>query len=247
MPTLFDFRFCIPSYQRADNQPTLKLLAEYGVPKSRITISTQTEEDYEAYQQRYGNLHQVVYYPKTNVSGNMNTLLDHRRLGAKIVFLDDDIKRISKLQPDGTLKDLDSNGFLTMLQTGFALAKKHHTVGFGIYPVYNAFFMKHSYYKRAICIATVLGVVNTLMRFDERINTKQDYDFCCNAIKRYGAFIRLNDYAPDAAHYSRGGCEENWKDKEGVVADANKLLHRYPDLLRRNPKRPGEVLMRKYE
>ena len=44
-------------------------------------------------------------------------------------------------------------------------------------------------------------------------------------------------------HYSKGGCEDAWKDKSGVIRVAELLVAKYPDILKLNPKRPGEVLM----
>lgn len=46
--------FCIPSYKRSEEQKTLTYLESMGVNKEKIYISTQSEEDYKKYLDKYG-------------------------------------------------------------------------------------------------------------------------------------------------------------------------------------------------
>ncbi len=203
--------FGIPSYKRPNAQPTLDMLLRFGVKPGKIIISVQTQEDREAYR-RYADSAKIIYRSGKNKSANANHILDLLPLGSKLVLLDDDIKAISCLTVDGRLRDLDTaEQFFSMLKVGFAVTRKHRAPGFGLYPVHNAFFMGHSYSPRNICIGTVLGLVVTKQRFDTRFDVKEDYEYTAAAIKRYGCFVRLNNFSPNAAHYTKGGCETSWK------------------------------------
>lgn len=238
--------FGIASYKRPESQRTLSYLERLGVDKSKIIVSVQTRDDKAAYEdagiaERVGSL---VYREGRNVSDNRNALLDSVPDGSRIVLMDDDIKAVCRLSC-GVLHPVESPDELEALITrGYALAAKHHTVGFGLYPVKNAYFMSPGYASRSICIGTMLGLTTISgMRFDPAFSTKEDYEYCCKAINRYGAFIRLNDAVCDAQHYSKGGCEDFWNDTSTVRDTARRLVGRYPGILELNSKKPGEVRM----
>lgn len=235
--------FGIPSYGRPDAQPTLDMLLRFGVKPGNIIISVQTQKDKEAYR-RYEKSARIIYRDGKNKSANANNILDLLTNGSKLVLLDDDIKAISCLTADRRLRDIDTvEQFVSMLKVGFAVARKHRAPGFGLYPVHNAFFMGHSYSPRNICIGTVLGLVVTKQRFDTRFDVKEDYEYTASAIKRYGSFIRLNNFSPDAAHYTKGGCEASWKDGYTNGYCAGMLCRRYPTIVKANKSRMGEVKM----
>lgn len=240
-----DFYIGIASYKRAGNQRTLAYLEEMGVAREKIAMSVQTMDDLLEYEKagirkRVGEL---LYREAKNASGNRNTLLDYFPAGARVLLLDDDITTISRLQK-GELKPVATlDEFERMVGTGFALAAKHHTAGFGVYPVHNAFFMSEQYKDKNIVDATLIGVVNTRIRFNEALDTKEDFEYCCAVIRKYGAFIRMNNYACKAQHHSKGGCEEVWKDRAAAERVAELLCAKYPDIVRPNPRRKGEILM----
>ena len=241
-----DICFGIASYRRADNQRTLDYLERMGIDREHIIMSVQCEEDRAQYERagigkRVGRL---IYRAGKNVSDNRNTLLDSVPPGTKLVMLDDDINAICRLDGNGLRKVEDRDEFYFMLKRGYALAARHRTVGFGLYPVKNAYFMSAGYAERNVVIGTLFAIVNTDLRFDAEMATKEDYEYCCKAIQRYGAFVRLNNYVCDAQHYTKGGCEEAWNDKEELYRTARRLAGRYPDILSINPRRPGEVKMK---
>lgn len=242
--------FGIASYRRPDNQRTLDYLECMGIDREHIIMSVQSAEDKEQYERagvgkRVGKL---IFRPGKNVSDNRNTLLNSVPPGTRLVMLDDDINAVCRLESKGPcrLRRIESREeFYAMLKRGYALAARHRTVGFGLYPVKNAYFMSPGYAERNVVIGTLLAIVNTDLRFDTEMATKEDYEFCCKAIRRYGAFVRLNGYVCDAQHYTKGGCEEAWNDKAELNRTARRLAGKYPDILALNAKRPGEVRMAK--
>lgn len=244
---LQEIYFGIASYKRADNQRTIAYLEEIGIEKEKIILSVQSKADKEAYEAQgiHKRVGKFVYREGKNVSDNRNTLLDSVPAGTRIVLLDDDINAICQLTGKGLEKIKDKRSLYAMLNKGYSLAAKHRTVGFGLYPVKNAYFMSEGYKERNIVIGTLFAIVNTDLRFDTGMATKEDFEYCCKAIKRYGAFVRLNNYVCDAQHYTKGGCEEFWSDSKETQRTARRLVGKYPDILAINPKKPGEVRMKK--
>lgn len=237
--------FGIASYRRPDNQRTLDYLERMGIDREHIIMSVQSAEDKAQYERAgIGNrVGRLIYRPGKNVSDNRNTLLESVPPGTRLVMLDDDINAVCKLDGKGLRKIESREEFYSMLKRGYALAARHRTVGFGLYPVKNAYFMSTGYAERNVVIGTLFAIVNTDLRFDAEMATKEDYEYCCKAIRRYGAFVRLNWYVCDAQHYTKGGCEEAWNDKAELFRTARRLAGKYPDILALNPKRPGEVKM----
>ena len=242
-----DIYFGIASYKRADNQKTVAYLESLGVPRNNIILSVQTAADYDAYraagiEKRVGGL---IFRPGGNASQNRNNILDNVPAGTKIVLLDDDIMSLCKLKGDALEAITTGEEFYKALETGYKLAAKYKTIGFGVYPVCNAFYMSNKHRDRYIAVGTLLGITNTSLRFDPQTDTKEDYQFCCEAIRKYGAFVRMDNYSCKAQHYTSGGCEEFWDDTAGIERTARRLAARYSDIIELNPKRKGEVRMKR--
>lgn len=239
--------FATASYKRAENQRTVAYLERLGIEKEKIIVTVQTEEDLKEYtrqgiDKRVGRL---IYREGKNVSDNRNTILDNIPIGEKVVIFDDDITAVYKLEK-GKLKEIDTKEeFYRFLEYGFKLAEENSTIAFGVYPVFNAFFMKDAYRERNIIEGTLFAIINTEMRFNPEFSTKEDYEFSCRAIRKYGKLIRLDGYTCKAQHYSKGGCDEFWKDKETADSRGVILAKTYPDIVELNSARPGEIKMAK--
>ena len=237
--------FGIPSYQRSEKQLTLEYLESVGVKPEQIVMSVQTEEDYEKYRQYENRVGKLIYRPAHNVSGNTNTIFAAVPKNERIVILDDDIKYISVLR-GGKLVPIDTEKeFSDLFRFGYMIASKLRTIGFSVYPVHNEYFMSNSYHTVHIGEGTLLALTNVGIRFDETLDTKSDFETTCRVIRAFGAYPRLNFVSCKAGHYTSGGCDWNWKDPQRVAGDAETLVAIYPDLVRSNPKRPGEVLMQR--
>lgn len=242
-----EYNIGIASYKRAESQHTLGYLESIGIPKSKIYMAVQTEEDFATYiEAGIGDrVSKIIFKPQTSASGNRNTLITETDPKTPIILIDDDVKEIGILKNKKLEKVSTEEQFDHMVETGIKLCKKHNTVGFGLYPVYNAYFMSNKYTKTNICDAGLFGLLSHEYLFNEALRTKEDYELCCRIIKRFGAFVRMNNYAVKTpAGHSKGGCKEAWNDKEDVVKTARTLVRVYPDILKLNPKKQGEVMMR---
>jgi hypothetical protein len=84
------------------------------------------------------------------------------------------------------------------------------------------------------------------VRFDEEMTLKEDYDFACSHIKKYGSVMRCNRMTLNVKHYDNGGGACSNRDKKGREEKRNiAILNRkWPGAFTPNWKRNGEVIMR---
>lgn len=233
-------KFLIPSYKRVNKQLTLDYLLGLGYLPEDIYISTQTEDDYKAYLPIYKDKCTLCYEKGNNVSDNRNTLLKQIKAGERVVMMDDDIKSIDKLvgkslEPITTKNELDR-----FIKSAFEYTEMHNGVIWGVYPINNPFFMSNKIDDTKLLIGTVLGIIYDGEIFDKEFSVKEDYELCCRMFKKGKKVIRFNQYSANALHKSKGGCEENWKDEKNYIY-AEKLVSKYPRIVRLNSKKKGEI------
>lgn len=238
--------FGIPSYYRADAQRTVEYLRGLGVPKERVILSTQTEDDHVLYKDRWSDqVSEVLYREGHSAADNRNTIIQHVGEGRYLVLLDDDISSVMRL--DGTkLAPVDTlDGLYDLIDLGYGQMESANTVLWGVYPVCNAFYMSTGLSTISILIGSFFAMKTNGELLDSTFKTKEDYELSCRTLRRYGSVIRLNDYTVKAQHYSKGGCESEWKDRQRVIDTASRLVGMYPDILMLNPTKEGEVKVRR--
>lgn len=231
--------FVIPSFKRCGGITTPGWLESVGVDAGQIHIWTQTPDDRDGYAAEYGERYAVHFNPATNIGQQRNNALAYFEQGRKIVFLDDDIKSVVRLAVDGTAQPVQN--IWPLVTKGFAQARIHGTTLWAIYPTPNPFFMSRKIDTKALAEGTLMGLEVNSLRFDPGLGTKEDYDYSCRVMASYGKVIRFCDHAAVAKHRTKGGCEEHWA---RTAADAKTLLKRWPQFLKANSRRPGEVLLR---
>lgn len=234
------FYFGIPSYKRSNEQLTLKYLHNLGYNKEQIFISTQTEEDFNLYKNKYNNLANIIFKAGNCVGDNRNNILRNLPKGSKIVMLDDDIKALQVLK-ENKLQDINSKEELDkFINNAFDFCRVNNARIWGIYPVNNSYFMRKTIDKKNLLIGCVLGLINDI-EFNRDFRTKEDYELCCREISNGYNCIRFNHISANAKHKTNsGGCKDDWKfDINKRCADM--LLQKYPNLVKRNSKKLDEV------
>jgi hypothetical protein len=233
--------FGIPSYLRSAEQSTAKMLSAIGIPRERIVISTQNEADRVAYEEKWSDISTIIFRPGRCVSDNRNTILEYCRPGERLVMLDDDISSFRALAGGGKLRNLTGEEFVAFCEKSFSYCADYRAAAWGLYPVENAFYMSRKVALDALLIGTTLGlIVQDKFRFDADIMVKEDYEYCCKIISSGQHTLRFNHIAAHAKHRTnKGGCHDHWGGNESA---AKKLLMKYPDIVRENPRRPGELL-----
>lgn len=234
------FFWGIPSYKRGHEQQTLQYLKKLGYNPRQIIISTQTEDDYKEYQQKYGKDATIIYGNGNCVGDNRNNILNFIEKGCNIVMLDDDVKCLQKLS-NGKLINVETREELDkFINNAFDYCEKNNARLWGVYPVSNAYFMKNTIDKKNILIGCVLGLKNEFL-FNSEFRTKEDYELCCREISKGYNCVRFNNVTVNAKHKTNaGGCKDDWKFEINKRC-ADMLIQKYPTLIKRNNKKPEEV------
>lgn len=236
------FVYAIPSYNRVQRQTTLEYLMKLGVPKERIWIFVQTEEDYASYQIHAEHAN-IVMMPATRGVMARNNILN-RLKGENILMLDDDVKQIYYLRGKALV------GFEKRIDLAFAFnrcfdqTRNLRAKVFGIYPVNNAFFMSDDISTK-VAVNTVFGFAAGFpFRFDENFETKEDAELCGRVLRRDGRVVRFNNLAVNADHNKdKNGYRERWHHDENVRS-VKKLCARYPDIFAPQKNKAWEVRVR---
>jgi len=134
---------------------------------------------------------------------------------------------------------------VAVCRRGFATAELHKTVAFGLNMYSNAMFMRQGYHKRKLCDTSFFGIKNTELRFDPRMILLDDTDMCARIIKRYGAFISIEDVVAVHDRFAPGGCSETWAVQENKARMLAALKKRHGDIFNIDPKKENSVTLKR--
>merc|ERR1712032_1693783 len=85
--------------------------------------------------------------------------------------------------------------------------------------------------------------VRSDVRFDSRLTLKEDYDFTCSHIKRYGSVLRCNRMVLDVAHYTNSGGAVSIRNDSEEQKNIKILRKKWPKAIRAHPTRDNEVVL----
>lgn len=220
--------YAIPSYLRSDKQETVDYLRSVGIPKERIYVFVQTEDDYSKYKAAHGDKCEIIYREADSVPKARNNILRFFKKEKNILMMDDDVSRFETGSKESRLEELESPD--TVIASLFDITKRLHGQIFGLYPVDNNFFMKDSVCMKKP-VNTVIGFPKGFpLLFDESYIAKEDIELCGRIMDMGGSIVRFNNITFKARHRTNdGGCKDVWK--SGVNAMyAKQLTMTYPDI-----------------
>ena len=73
---------------------------------------------------------------------------------------------------------------------------------------------------------------------------KDDWELLCYNLHTYGRVARVDYILPDAQYDKGVGGSAGWRTTNEAVRQAKIVLAKWPQYVRRNPKRVGEMLLR---
>lgn len=239
----------IPSYRRSFCTNTIDYLESLGVPKERIILSLQDEQDVKDYTAAGFDKRCVIITCKGDrVSKNRNNILEYAQATnvKRLLMLDDDVPRIEYMDGNRVYHKINSEKQLIEL---FEFCESIHSPIFGFYPTKSK--MYQTPYKirfKCMCAGGCLGILDTSLRFDVTLRMKEDYDFCLNVINQRRLCVRFDYITPVTISENgrKGGCSEDYKANRSEEA-SKILLERYPFLIKENPRRKGEIIMQNIE
>lgn len=236
-----EFVYAIPSYKRANKQITVDYLNKSGVPKEKIYVFVQTEADKEEYENSIGTKAEIVMRAADGVARARNNVLNTLVESNNVVMLDDDIKSIGKLA-DGKIKRFESSlEFEQAFLKCFEMCGRGWAQIFGVYPVYNAYFMEQSISMRTP-INTVFGFLKGFKyRYDESYDTKEDAALCAKLLASGRQILRFNYLTVDADHRkTKDGYIDSWHQEENLRC-VRRLISEFPTVYKMQTNKPWEV------
>ena len=236
-----EFIYAIPSYNRAEKQKTVELLSGIGIKKERIYVFVQTAADKEAYAKTIGEKAKIILKPAKRGVEARNNILNELSGQSNIVMLDDDIRAIGVLKGDNIRGIESAQEMDATFEKCFATCKKTGTSIFGIYPVYNAFFLSRTI-STLSPINTVFGFEKGFqLRYNEEYDTKEDAELCARILSFRKRILRFNFLAVDADHRkNKDGYIDDWHQEENVRC-VKKLVFEYPEIYKPQKGKPWEV------
>lgn len=237
----------IASYKRADRQPWLQKLHEWGYGKEDIVISTQTEEDAREYREKWGDMATVIYRQGECISDNKNTIMEYvAGDDRELVMCSDKVRGILMLTEDGKgTWEVETREQLEKVLE-YMMATRDALKGevAGCYSVDNAFYMSHTVHVNQQMLGCfMLFKPGTQWRFERECRLKEDFELCMRIISRGERVVRFNFVALKATLHTKGGCHEMWNSEGDRVNEecTEWILKKYPKLARKHPTRKNEI------
>lgn len=120
-----------------------------------------------------------------------------------------------------------------------ALDGETHLVG--LPPTSNAYFARGKKLTYGFVLASLHATDTNEVAWDTTLPVKEDYDFTCGHLARYGRIARLDTYVANYDHYSNRGGVVAVRTPENERDSARRLVERWPDYLRTHARRAGEL------
>ena len=243
--------YAIPSYNRLNGiiQKTLSTLHRYHIPKNDIYIFVNTDEQKEEYlngipKHLYGHI--IATKQQKGIKNVRNFIVDFFDENQKFISMDDDVSSIDTLNRNDKLVPIQS--LKKVVDKGFRLCKEYGYTLWGLYPVANDFYMKRQQEYTTdlrFIVGGFMGIINKKRRV--HLNWKEDYELSLEAYIRDGGVIRFNRICVKHTLYSKnGGIGQSQQERMNHYKEAaHWLIKKYPELVRWNPNREGEILLNK--
>jgi hypothetical protein len=234
----------VVTYNRVEwcHKKTLTMLKENKIPSNRIYLIVHTEEQKKMYEVIPKDLYKeiLVTNKQGRWIGQVNWVMDYFDKGQRILRLDDDITGIYKLQGEKIVK---TKTLASIMDKGFSLCQENGFKLWGLYPSPNAYYMKQKppyTMDLRFIVGPLMGIINEKIHMDTKLNIKGDYDYTLQSYIKNGGVIRFNNIA-----FKYDIAKKDPQRLEKYNKDNQYLIKKYPDYVRLNPTREGEVLLNK--
>ncbi len=237
------FVILVPSRGRADTATTQNIFPDaiFYVPKG----------EYQYYKKNMPNTNIVIADIENETIGKKRQfMLDQYPVGQHIVFADDDITGYVRKIDDKNVEPVPIEEMLDIFESWFDNLEKSGVSMWGMCGMYdvNPMFLTDKISRLAPISGMTYGIIKREdLQFTSEIGTKEDFEYTLKCIRRDGIIHRYSNYNPVSSKYNaKGGCS-TYRTAEVQRQGAQWLVEHYPDLVKLNPRRDGEILMKKKE
>lgn len=232
--SIMTYVVAIPSFQRAAllQEKTLTTLHLGKIPSQNIYIFTASKEEAKIYKETIpSSLYGQIVVGKLGITPQRRFISQFFPPNQNIVSIDDDVAGIyqligSALHP---LKDLD-----VFFNRAFDECRKEKLYMWGVYPVFNPFFMKpKTSYDLKFIIGALYGYINRPAAKDivPTLCEKEDYELSILYYLKDGGVVRYNNIGIKTRfHNPNGGLGAQANRFEVNKSAALELARRYPQL-----------------
>tara|TARA_Y100001970_G_scaffold293005_1_gene437148 strand:- start:3099 stop:3944 length:846 start_codon:yes stop_codon:yes gene_type:complete len=235
-----DYVVAIPSYNRSNSiyENTLSVLLKYSVPVRKIYIFLANDEELGIYKSvLHKKFHKNMVVGVLGLKNQRNFITHYFPNNTNIVQLDDDVKEISQLvilNKNG--KDVKKfkpiKNLPKFFKHAFKLCRKHKTKLWGIYPVYNPFFLNNYYtIDLRFIVGPMWGKINDKSKdLKLSIDEKEDVERTLLHYDKFKSVIRFENISIDTYFYkNKGGMQaENKNRTKEALKSAKYLQKKYP-------------------
>lgn len=226
---MIDYKVAIPSYGRCGIVKTI-----FNFYPERVNLFV-AEKEYKIYKNEYPDF-KVITYPDELIGNTAkirnyirDTLTDVRYL----VMADDDIPRFGYFEKrDYHYFDVES--FDLVIRNAFLMAEEIGTVLWGLNVQSDPKFYRE--YAPFSLLSPILGPFSgqilddhsrKVIRYDERIPLKEDYDLFLQVVLHYRKVLRFNKYFYMAGHINNKGGLTSFRRKEEEERQAKILQKKW--------------------
>ena len=238
----------IPSYKRhiTIKKQTLSVLEKHKIPTSIVYVFVANKTEEKLYRKSLDNSYQkkiTIVVGKKGLKNQRNFISSYFPEMTCIVQMDDDIKGIYKLinynkknRRENKLKVI--NGLDRFIKKAFFDCYATKSYLWGVYPVYNAYFMFEKVTNDLRFITgPFFGIINRHNKnLKLTLNEKEDSQRTLQYFVLDGRVIRFNNITIDTEYYkNKGGMQEEGTDrKKEAMISALYLIKKYPKITKLN-------------
>jgi hypothetical protein len=236
-------RIFIPSKGRANVLTTPQLLEQYGIDYTIVLHNDQEKQDY--LKNKTLNHKKILV---ANVPIGMPQIMHFINTQIKkdewILKLDDNIRSFTAVD-DAHYKMATApadrkifNGeitpikFLQLVEDTIKEADKRGAKFIGFAVTDNPMFRSKKYRDVGYALGKMVCIKGSDLQFDLGLQTRDDFEFTCQHLLRYGRVLINNFIKANAGHYEQGGCGTFDQRLPQRIADCVYLMNKYPMLLR---------------
>ena len=158
----------IPSYRRPETlrDRTMKVLRNYNIDPKRIDIFVADKEQKKIYENILSsNSYNNIIIGQPGIKNIRNFMPRYYPEGQHIFYMDDDIYGVYEAQNKVDISNRKHNKLVKLrslkdlINKGFKMSEETGLTNWGVYPVFNPFFMKPTTNKVNDYVGTKLGYI----------------------------------------------------------------------------------------
>lgn len=238
---MVDYIIAIPTYNRVEEviKKTLNTLKNANINKSKIYLFVANKQQFNLYNNNVPkDMYNKIIIGKKGITNQRMFISKYFPEGQYIISMDDDIEDFKILKGENLIKLKNINKFFI---EAYKLLLKEKLYIWGIYPVYNPFFM---YNEITTDLRFIIGMTygyinrhNKNLKLSGKTETKEDYELTILYYKLDGGVLRFNNICVKSKLNAPGGLGTDRFERN--EKSANYLKDKYPDIVIRKDRKNG--------